>query len=292
MARYELANEAIKIEVDNHGAELKSLVDIKTGTEYMWCGDAAYWGRTAPVLFPFVGLVNEGKFRAKGKEYSMGQHGFARDMDFEYLDGEGSDNELWFVLRSSEETLAKYPYDFELKIGYRVTGRSVKTIWSVTNPGKDPLDFSIGGHPAFNCPIAEGEDQNDYMIHFNTGKSLTTVLLDGGLATNETEEYSLDNGYLPISEHLFDKDALIMERQNITAVSLCRPNGKAYLTVTMDAPLFGVWSPVGKHAPFICIEPWYGRADRVGFNGEVSEREWNNTIESGVKWEVGYTVTV
>ena len=44
--RHILENEEICIEVDTHGAELKSLVRKDTGTEYMWKADPQFWGRT------------------------------------------------------------------------------------------------------------------------------------------------------------------------------------------------------------------------------------------------------
>lgn len=114
MARHKLENELIAIEVEEHGAELKSLVRKNTGKEYMWKADPKFWGRTSPVLFPFVGAVKEKQFRTKGQTYTMGQHGFARDMDFT-LDSKTEDT-LWFVLQSNEETMEKYPYAFTLRI--------------------------------------------------------------------------------------------------------------------------------------------------------------------------------
>ena len=117
MARHKLENELIAIEVEEHGAELKSLVRKNTGKEYMWKADPKFWGRTSPVLFPFVGAVKDKQFRTKGQTYTMGQHGFARDMDFT-LDSQTEDT-LWFVLKSNEETMAKYPYAFTLRIGYQ-----------------------------------------------------------------------------------------------------------------------------------------------------------------------------
>ena len=114
MARHKLENELIAIEVEEHGAELKSLVRKNTGKEYMWKADPKFWGRTSPVLFPFVGAVKDKQFRTKGQTYTMGQHGFARDMDFT-LDSQTEDT-LWFVLKSNEETMAKYPYAFTLRI--------------------------------------------------------------------------------------------------------------------------------------------------------------------------------
>ena len=81
-----IENEVLKVGVAYHGAELSSVIDKRTGKEMIWQADPAYWKRHAPILFPFVGNVNKGVYRYKGKEYSMTPHGFARDMDFELLE--------------------------------------------------------------------------------------------------------------------------------------------------------------------------------------------------------------
>ena len=290
MGRYTLENDQIAIAVDSHGAELKSLVRKDTQTEYMWKADPEFWGRTAPVLFPFVGAVNNKEFRTKGQSFTMGQHGFARDMEFE-LESKTEDA-LWFVLNSSEETLAKYPYAFVLKIGYRLCGSTAEVIWQVENPSDEELPFSIGGHPAFNCPIEPGKKQTDYQISFDVKGPITSTRLEDGLASAETDVYELKDGFLPVTEHLFDKDALIIEGQGVKKVALCDAQGKAYLTVSMDAPLFGIWSPTGKNAPFICIEPWYGRCDDAGYTGELKDRKWGNLLAPGQTWKESFTISV
>ena len=75
--RIRLENEMLEAQISLHGAELKSLKKKAKGTEYMWCADPAYWGRTSPVLFPFIGKVRDQKYRIGDTEYPMGQHGFA-----------------------------------------------------------------------------------------------------------------------------------------------------------------------------------------------------------------------
>ena len=60
----------------------------------------------------------------------------------------------------------------------------------------------------------------------------------------------------------------------------------------MEAPLFGIWSPPGKNAPFICIEPWYGRCDDEYFDGDLTEREWGNKLAPHQTFEASYTITV
>lgn len=290
MAVYELKNDVVSIQINSNGAELKSLK--KSGTEYLWKADPAFWGRTSPVLFPFVGLANHKEYRTKGQTYSMTQHGFARDMEFELC--AQTENEIWFVLSSNEETYAKYPYEFTLKLGYRLLADGVEVCWRVENPGKEELPFSIGGHPAFNCPVKEGTKQTDYLIRFDTREKIvsTRINCENGLATDVKDVYELKDGYLPVTEHLFDKDALVIEHDQAREVALCLPDGTPYLTVTMEVPLFGIWSPPGKNAPFICIEPWYGRCDHEGFEGELSEREWGNIAAPGEVWEAAYQIRV
>lgn len=296
MSMYELQNEKILIRVDSHGAELKSLKRLTSGvlpkgTEYMWKADPAFWGRTSPVLFPFVGGVNHKEYRTKGKTYAMSQHGFTRDMEFELLSQ--TEEEIWMILHSGEETLEKYPYKFTLKLGYRLLADGVLVCWQVENPGEEELPFSIGGHPAFNCPIQEGKKQTDYRLRLDAqGEIISTRLSGSGLATQQKDIYSLKEGYLAVTEDLFDQDALVIERDQAKKVSLCLEDGTPYLTVEMEAPLFGIWSPPHKNAPFICIEPWYGRCDREDFSGELKDREWGNCIAPGQVWKAAYQIRV
>lgn len=290
MALFQISNEKITIQIDSMGAELKSLKETASGREYMWSGDPQYWKRTSPVLFPLVGGLQDGVYRQDGREYPMGQHGFARDMEFKLKSQVAS--EIWFALESDEETLAKYPYPFILELGYELAERTVIVKWRVRNPAKERMYFAIGGHPAFLCPIEEGARQTDYRIRFDQKERVESSALENGLVSGETTDYKLTDGILPVTEHLFDADALVIEHDQAHSVALVKPDGAAYLTVTFDAPLFGIWSPPKKNAPFICIEPWYGRCDRAGYAGEWKDREWMQTLDAGEIFETEYKVTV
>ena len=290
MALFQISNDKITVQVDSMGAELKSLKDIATGREYMWNADPKFWKRTSPVLFPLVGGLNGGVYRLEGREYPMGQHGFARDMEFR-LKSQVAD-EIWFTLESDEETLGRYPYPFRLELGYELAGKSVIVKWSVKNPAQECMYFSIGGHPAFLCPVEAGTKQTDYSIRLDAVDQVMVSTLDHGLADGKRVPYKLDNGILPVTEHLFDGDALVIEHDQAHSVALVKPDGKAYLTVEFDAPLFGIWSPPKKQAPFICIEPWYGRCDKVNYDGEWTEREWGQALEAGGTFQAEYRITV
>ncbi len=281
MARYKLENELIEVEIDEHGAELKSLVRKDNETEYMWNADPKYWGRTSPVLFPFVGAVKDSTYRTKGKSYSMGQHGFARDMDFSL--SEKITDALWFELKSNENTLEKFPYEFLFKIGYRIENNKVTVIWHVENIGSEILPFSVGGHPAFN-------NRKNSKLLFDIDGSVKSRTLVNGLAGDEIDTIPLNNSFLDVTKKLFDKDALVLENQSIHKVSLCEESGEAYLTLTANCPLMGIWSPVGSDVPFVCIEPWYGRCDSIHFDGELSEREFGNLLNPNESWEREYSI--
>lgn len=290
MALFQISNEKITIQVDSMGAELKSLKKISTGSEYMWNADPRYWKRTSPVLFPLVGGLNGGVYRLDGREYPMGQHGFARDMEFKLKSQAAA--EVWFVLESNEETLARYPYPFILELGYELEEQTVIVKWRVKNPAKTPMYFAIGGHPAFLCPIGEGTRQTDYSLQFDVPDKVVCSGLADGLVDGNGIEYKLHNGMLPVTESLFDNDALVIEHDQAHSVALVKPDGEAYLTVTFDAPLFGVWSPPKKNAPFICIEPWYGRCDAAGYTGDWRDREWMQELGAGETFAADYRVTV
>ena len=289
---YELKNDSLTVSFESFGAEMTSIKD-KNGKEYLWCGDKKYWGRHSPVLFPVVGKPRDAKFTYEGKEYAMGQHGFARDMEFTCTKQEAE--EIWFALEANEETLAKYPFAFCLEIGYRLTGSTVKVIWKVTNrEEKKDMHFSIGAHPAFMCPMNEGEEQTAYCIQLNAKDQVSYYFLnaENGLLRDEEYVLKLDNGSHKLEEGFFDESAYVIENSQVSEVSLVNPQGKAYITVSFDAPLVGIWSPEKKNAPFVCIEPWYGRCDKEDFTGTLEQREWSNQLAAGEVFEKSYDICV
>lgn len=276
-----LNNGTIEIEIDKHGAELKSAV--KNGREYMWYADPEFWGRTSPVLFPFVGSLLNKTYRLNGKEYTMQQHGFARDKDFELL--ESTENSVTYILKSDSETLKNYPFEFTLIIKYTVEGSAVKVEWTVKNENDSVMSFSIGGHPAFN--LTEGQNY----FKFDTDKDLDYYLIDKNGFFDKNNKYILKNGgIVPVTEGMFDNDALIIEDHQTHEVSLCDSEKKPYVTVKFNAPLFGLWAPAKKGCPFICIEPWYGRCDRNDFDGDVSERDHIINLEANGTFKAEYEI--
>lgn len=291
MQYYELKNPFLTISISSFGAELRSIKDNYTDQQYLWDAEPRYWKRSAPVLFPVVGNFLNKTYRYNGQEYTMGQHGFARDNEFD-LESKTED-EIWFVLRANEETKKNYPFDFALHLGYRLTERTVEVLWKVENPSEsENLYFSIGGHPAFFCPIEPKAKQTDYSILFDTCKDLSCSLLnEKGAVMEEKKVMKLNGGVMPITADMFDHDALVFENHQTHKVSLLRMDKTPYVTVEFDAPVVGIWSPTKMNAPFVCIEPWYGRTDAANFTGTLEEREWGNTLEPKGVFEKSYRMS-
>lgn len=277
---YFLENDYLAISVNTHGAELSSILNKKENKEMLWQGDPAFWGRKSPVLFPVVGKYKNGKTTYEGKEYSLGQHGFARDMEF--IIAEKTSNKLTFILESNHKTLEVYPFNFSLTCTFELVDNKIIVGWNVENIDDKKIYFSIGAHPAFYC------EKGETVLAMN-GENLKYNLINGdGLYT--PQKYDIESKFV-LNDNVFDNDALIIENSEVTEVNLV-DNDKKYLTVKFDAPLFGIWSPTKKNAPFVCIEPWFGRCDSEDFNGDITEREWSNTLGIGEKWYKEYEIII
>ena len=286
-----LSNDILTVEVSGHGAELQSI--RKGDVEYLWQGDSSFWGRRSPVLFPIVGSVWESRYRVGGKEYQLGQHGFARDMDFTLVSS--SQTEVRYRLESSEDTLAKYPYPFVLEIAYRLHGNSLDVIWEVMNPSDDDICFQIGAHPAFFYPDYDPEKSGRGFFTFDRNEGLECIRIkEKGCVDAETKwPLELTEGRLKLEKDTFDAiDTIMLQDSQIKRVNMFREDGTPWLSLSFDAPVTGIWSPPGKVAPFICIEPWYGRCDRVGYEGDYKEKDWVNRLSPGEKFESVYTIEI
>ena len=286
--RYTIENSQLRVEIDSFGAEIKSIRSKSKDLEYMWQGDKKYWGRTSPVLFPFVGSLKNKEYHYQGNTYTMGQHGFARDMEHRMVFK--TEDSIFFELVSTEETLSKYPFPFILRIGYELKENVVTVLWKVENPSRHDMYFSIGAHPAFRCPIYEKKDKSGYQLYFagleevhHHGNDIET-----GMALKEDLILPLENHRAVITPEFFDRCTYMIEGNQTGEVGLEDPQGNRIVTMYFQTPLFAIWSPEGKNAPFLCIEPWYGRCDSEDFTGNLEEREYSNCLKALECFERSY----
>lgn len=285
-----LKNEHLTIEVSSLGAELQSIRDAE-GHEYLWQADERFWPRHSPILFPIVCGLWEGKYRTEGKEYPMGRHGFARDTEFKLL--RKSATKVTFALQSNEETLKAYPYRFILSVTYRLEGNRIHVVWHVHNIDDKEIHFQIGGHPAFNLPdVEEGEPMRGVMCFDNMGRVERIYGNEGGCVRPERFDTGSTDGLWAFTEETFRDDAVIIDQCQLRQVSLLDKTGRPVVTVCFQAPAVGIWSPYGKNAPFVCIEPWYGLHDWVDYSGEFKDKYLMNHLQPGASFMSEYTIKV
>lgn len=286
-----LENGKLCVEINELGAEAARIYDKERDTEVLWEADAKYWKRHAPVLFPNVGKTYHNTVKIDGTQYPTSQHGFARDNEFRCI--ESGKTKASFLFASNEETKEVYPFDFELLITYTLEDKNLKVEWEVRNTGDEDMYFTIGGHPAFG--FAEPDEvKSDYLLRFPGKESLEYVLIDPAEAAVDPDKvYTLElqNECCQVTEEMFEKDALIFDNGQITEVWLCRKDGTPYAGMKCEGfPNFGIWSV--KDAPFVCLEPWMGRCDNVGFDGELSEKPNVNHAAPGESFRQSYLICI
>ena len=232
-----LQNDVLKITVADRGAELKSITEIADGAEYLFDSNPTWWKYSSPVLFPIVGKVNGGKYRAEGKEFTLPGHGFARTSDFWLVDT--TENALTFALESNAATLKVYPYKFRLEISFELIGNEVKVLWKVANVDDKEIYFSIGAHPAICCPLAYRENFEDCYLKFNRAEKSSRIPLAASGALSHERIPTLDGTELDLNYDLFKGDALVFDDLKSDEVSVC--SRKSSKKITVRAKNFPYW---------------------------------------------------
>ncbi len=272
--------------VNTLGGEMTS---YKIGDrEYLWCGDAAHWSGHAPVCFPFVSALKDGKVKFDGAEYTMDKkHGIARKSEFELA--ALTDNSASFTFASSETTKKSYPYDFLLTVTHTITEEGFKTEYKVKNTDSKSIKFCIGGHPGF---FTDGSIE-DWKLEFEK---------DEGCTLYYTDEKSLFSEDYRIARRLttdfdlcysdFDVDAIIAKDVNSRRCRLVnKKTGEGILYDFTGFNVLVLWSPPKKNSPFIALEPWNGLPAYTDESGEFADKPYCITLPAGEEYTVGYGIT-
>lgn len=269
-----LENDQLKVEVNEHGAQLHSIQRVDNQIEYLWQGDPASWNRQAPILFPFVGRLKDDQYQFNGQTYHQTQHGFARDRDFAVVDQTAT-----YVLleqHDDEKTRAAFPFAYSLRIKFELRGDQLAVTYSVTNPdSKQSLIYAIGAHPGFNMPLSANGQFDHVQLSVSPADTYSRVVLDGPY-NDSAHPLTIDmHQPLTIDHDLFKNDAVIFETggANFTA-TLTDPASQHGVHIhTIGTQHVGVWSPYPTKANFACVEPWWGIADNVAADGQLIHKQ-------------------
>lgn len=291
----ELKNDFVQVMINEMGAELWSL---KYGDEeLLWQGDSRYWKRRSPVLFPIVGKACDDTCTFGNQAYRLSQHGFARDHMF--VCEERSAEHVVLLLKWSAETMVHYPYRFVLRVEYRLSHHRLCVRWTVENQGEEDMLYQIGAHPGFNYRhFSESDEVHGAVRCYDFDDKeivpcMTSYLSDGGRVAFESPVALTDGGALNLTKDTFYRDALIIENCQVRRMVLSDKDGNDYLQVVSDdAEVYGIWSPVGKDAPFVCIEPWMGIADKRDFHGPFDQKDISHRLAPHTQADFAFDIEV
>lgn len=192
-----------------------------------------------PILFPICGNLPENTYTTGGKQYTLKQHGFARDLpwvSFGYVSDEGVS--LQATLHSNEQTQAVYPFNFQITFTYQLQGNSLNIGQHYTNKSSQPMPFSFGFHPYFTV-----QDKNQLQFDIPSRE----------YQDQKTKENHTFNGSFDFNRDEIDVAFKQLSSQTATVTDLSR---KLKLTFDYDNVFSTLvfWTLKGKD--FYCLEPW------------------------------------
>lgn len=209
-----------------------------------------------PILFPICGNLPEDTYTLNGKQFTLKQHGFARNSAWEVGEEVTVDNvSLKLVLNSNPETKAVYPFDFKLNFTYQLHGNTLTILQEFTNQSSESMPFSVGFHPyflthdksqlEFDIPSREFQDQNTKEIHSFNG--------------------NFD----------FSSDEIDVAFKQLSAKSASVTDKGRNLKMTLEYDdIFSTlvfWTVKGKD--YYCLEPWSGPRNAINTGEQLTVLE-------------------
>src|SRR5690606_38309038 len=120
------------------------------------------WDGTSQVLFPVIGRVIDDVIRVGAWTYPMPAHGFAMTSVFSTTDC--GEDYCVLELRSSQATRVHYPYDFLLRLEYRLSDAGLSIGAEIHNRGDRIMPASFGLHPGFRWPLLPGVPKERHLL--------------------------------------------------------------------------------------------------------------------------------
>ncbi len=288
---YHIENDQFKVQVKEAGAELCSIKSLTTGREYIWQADPDVWEGSSPVLFPIIGRLKEGKYHYNGDTYEMPSHGIVRNNpSVKLINKTGS--RLSFVLSHSEETLKAYPFKFDLKVSFFLFENKLQVFHEVVNLNEEAMHFSLGAHPAFNCPWLEGEKYDDYYVEFEREENASVYEVKPSKLLGRKEiPFLINSNRLDLSHDLFERDVKIFTELNSTEVSIKSKTNKGKISINFDDfPFLGIWAKTNGN--FVCIEPWDGLPDYENTDKDFKTKAGNLNLQPGNTHYASYQIQI
>ena len=289
---YLIENDYLAVQVSSLGAELMSIKSKDSGIEYLWQGDAKYWAGRAPIMFPICGRLFEGKYTYLNKEYTMPNHGIARSSEFSLKSAVRDEITLLFV--SSEETKKSYPFDFEFGVTFKLVYKTLEITYTVKNNDGHEMIFGVGGHPAFNVPVGNEGEFDDYYVEFDSACNALRVDFSPTCFCTKNDKVYKDGGVkrIDLAHNLFDDDAIFLYNVDKT-ITLKSDKYNHSIKMKYDRMKYvGLWHMPKTDAPYVCIEPWSSIPANDGAVDNLLTKEEMIHLPVGYTYKNTYSITI
>ncbi len=188
-----------------------------------------------PILFPFAGVLEDGRLRPRNTRIS--RHGFARERPWKVVSQNAVQLRTQLVLDSTLRSI--YPFDFEIEQTCLLIPNGIQVELLVMNIGTGPMPIAPGWHPYFICP--------------SEAKALVATDLPGFDPAALTLDGEFDFGV----------------KAPPKGVSNYQVPGLGTIRLTMNPSLRHIqfWSQ--RDADFVCIEPWAGPNNAINTPAKI-----------------------
>jgi len=188
-----------------------------------------------PILFPICGNLNISNSLFGTDYIQLTQHGFARDLHWQYFFNE-NEKSLCLLLNESQKTKKYYPFDFELRIEVTLKINSLEFEITISNKTDNVMPINFGLHPYFNVSDFKNLEFIDNPLNCqNQEKNIISNTLD------ELNNINLGVDLLMYTSGRSSFRDKIFKRQ-----------------ITLNHPypldLAVIWSDPSRR--MICLEPW------------------------------------
>jgi galactose mutarotase-like enzyme len=208
-----------------------------------------------PVLFPSPstshGPQGLNSWEWENRALPMAFHGFARDLYWKVLDL-GTDHVTGELTPQGSVRVA-FPFDFALRLTYRLDERGLVLDAQLTNTGAEAFPYALGFHPYLRAPLGAKGSAAD-----------ASVALPGGVQTRS------DDGWRSLVDEPFAArrleatsdlaGSLILTQTQARALELEDHANGLVARVSVEGsetefPVWVVWS-ASPDSPYVCLEPW------------------------------------
>ena len=188
-----------------------------------------------PILFPICGNLNISNSLFGKKYLQLPQHGFARDLPWQYSLNK-KEKSLCLVLQDSEITRKYYPFDFEVRMEVTLKINCLEFKIHIENKTNSEMPINFGLHPYFNISDFKNLEFFDYPLNCQDQKRniLINTLEDLKNIHNGIDLLMYSSGKSSFRDNIFKRQ------------------------VTLNHPypfdLGVIWSNPPRQ--MICLEPW------------------------------------